>query len=267
MENIKDYVARKKEELKALPLDAPFKKPKIVIVQVNDDPASNSYIKGKIKDLTEVGFLYDHIKLPESTKESELLNLVDKLNRDDSINGFIVQLPLPKHINEEKIKLAISPKKDVDGFNPLSRIVPATPFGIFTYLKDNGFEFRGKNALVIGRSNIVGKPMAKLLLEHDMNVTVVHSKTSKKDMNFYLKHADLVIVAVGKEGFLSNEFDINENSVIIDVGINRGEDGKLHGDVIPNLNVKYQSPVPGGVGLLTRLALLLNLCEVTKNEF
>lgn len=267
MENIKDYVARKKDILKTFISEGLYKTPRIVIVQVNDDPASNSYIKGKIKDLTEVGFLYEHIKLPITIKEHELLNLVDKLNRDNSIDGFIVQLPLPKHIDEEKIKLAISPKKDVDGFNPLSKIVPATPYGIFTYLKDNNFEFKGKNALVIGRSNIVGKPMAKLLLEQDMNVTVVHSKTTKEDMNFYLKHADLVIVAVGKESFLSNEFEINENSVIIDVGINRGSDGKLHGDVAPDLKVRFQTPVPGGVGLLTRLALLLNLCEVTKNEF
>ena len=264
MLDIKTYVANKKEELKN-EIKTLKKIPKIAIVQVNNDPASNSYIKGKIKDLTEVGFLYEHIKLDVNTTEEELLNIVDKLNNDDSIDGFIVQLPLPKQINEEKIKLAISPKKDVDGFNPLSRIEPATPYGIITYLKDNKFDFKGKNALVIGRSNIVGKPMAKLLLEQDMNVTIVHSKTTKDDMNFYLKHADLIVVAVGKEGFLSNDFELNKNSIIIDVGINRGIDGKLHGDATPNLNVKYQTPVPGGVGLLTRLALLLNLCEVTKN--
>ena len=260
MLDIKTYVANKKEELKNT-IKNLNKIPKIVIVQVNNDPASNSYIKGKIKDLTEVGFLYKHIKLDLKTTEEELLNIVDKLNNDDSIDGFIVQLPLPKQINEEKIKLAISPKKDVDGFNPLSKIEPATPYGIITYLKDNEFDFKGKNALVIGRSNIVGKPMAKLLLEQDMNVTIVHSKTTKDDMNFYLRHADLIVVAVGKECFLSNDFELNKNSIIIDVGINRGIDGKLHGDAVPNLNVKYQTPVPGGVGLLTRLALLENLIQ------
>ena len=266
MIEIKTYVANKKEELKNK-IKNLNKIPKIVIVQVNDDPASNSYIKGKIKDLTEVGFLYENIKLDLKTTEEDLLKLVEKLNNDNDVDGFIVQLPLPKQINEEKIKLAISPKKDVDGFNPLSKTIPATPFGIYNYLKDNDFAFKGKNALVIGRSNIVGKPMAKLLLDNDMNVTIVHSKTSLEDMKFYIKHADLIVVAVGKEGFLSNKFEFNKNCVIIDVGINRGVDGKLHGDATPNLDVKFQSPVPGGVGLLTRLALLLNLLEVTNNEF
>lgn len=266
MEDIKEYVLRKKVELKEK-IKTLDRIPKIVIVQVNNDPASNSYIKGKIKDLTEVGFEYEHLKLDEEISEENLLDLVKSLNGDQTVDGFIVQLPLPKHISEKKIKEAINPLKDVDGFNPLSTIDPATPKGIVTFLKDNNFEFTGKNAVVIGRSFIVGRPMAKLLLDNDMNVTVLHSKTTKEDINFYLKHADLVVVSVGKEGFLSNEFELNENSVIIDVGINRGDDGKLHGDCKPDLNVKYQSPVPGGVGLLTRLALLLNLIEVSENGF
>lgn len=263
MQNVKEYVARKKEELSKLILSLP-KKPTIEIIQVNEDPASNSYIKGKIKDLEEVGFNYIHTKLPIDISEEDLLKRIENSNNNDAIDGFIVQLPLPHHIDENKVKQAVAPKKDVDGFNPLSTIDPATPKGIVTFLEDNGFEFKGKNALVIGRSNIVGKPMAHLLLNKDMNVTVVHSKTTKEDLRFYIEHADLIVVSVGKEAFLKNEYSFKENAVIIDVGINRGEDGKLHGDCEPNLNVAFQTPVPGGVGLLTRLALLLNLIEVSK---
>ncbi len=263
MQNVKEYVANKKIELSKLILSLP-KKPTIEIIQVNEDAASNSYIKGKIKDLEEVGFNYIHTKLPIDISEAELLKRIESSNNNDAIDGFIVQLPLPHHIDENKVKQAVSPKKDVDGFNPLSTIDPATPKGIVTFLEDNGFEFKGKNALVIGRSNIVGKPMAHLLLNKDMNVTVVHSKTTKEDLKFYIEHADLIVVSVGKEAFLKNEYSFKDNAVIIDVGINRGEDGKLHGDCSPNLNVAFQTPVPGGVGLLTRLALLLNLIEVSK---
>lgn len=263
MRNVKEYVAFKKEELSKL-INELDKIPTIEIIQVNDDPASNSYIKGKIKDLEEVGFHYIHTKLPVDITEKELLSHIENSNKNDAIDGFIVQLPLPKQIDETKVKQAVSPKKDVDGFNPLSTIEPATPKGIVTFLEDNDFDFKGKNALVIGRSNIVGKPMAHLLLNKDMNVTVVHSKTTKEDLRFYIEHADLIVVSVGKEGFLKNEYNFKENAVVIDVGINRGEDGKLHGDCIPGLNVHFQSPVPGGVGLLTRLALLLNLIEVSK---
>lgn len=265
MECVKEYVVKKKDEIrKSVSLLA--KRPTIQIIQVNDDPASNSYIKGKVKDLDEVGFRYIHIKLPENISEEELLKVIEQSNNDDSIDGFIVQLPLPAHISEEKVKNAISPKKDVDGFNPLSKIDPATPKGIVTYLEDNNFDFKGKNALVIGRSNIVGKPMAQLLLNKDMNVTIIHSKTNKEDFRFYVEHADLIVVSVGKQFLLKNEYKFKENCVVIDVGINRGIDGKLHGDCEPNLNVAFQTPVPGGVGLLTRLALLLNLIEVTNEE-
>lgn len=263
MLNVKEYVALKKEDLSKM-ISSLDKKPTIEIIQVNDDPASNSYIKGKIKDLGEVGFNYIHTKLPIDITEKELLLRIEQSNNNDEIDGFIVQLPLPNQIDETKVKQAVSPKKDVDGFNPLSIIDPATPKGIVTYLEDNKFDFKGKNALVIGRSNIVGKPMAQLLLNKDMNVTVVHSKTTRDDLKFYIEHADLIVVSVGKEAFLKNEFNFKKNVVVIDVGINRGEDGKLHGDCEPNLNVAFQTPVPGGVGLLTRLALLLNLIEVSK---
>ena len=263
MLSVKEYVIKKKEELSKLILTLP-KKPTIEIIQVNDDPASNSYIKGKIKDLGEVGFNYIHTKLPIDITENELKKRIDQSNNNDTIDGFIVQLPLPPQIDENKVKQAVTPKKDVDGFNPLSTIEPATPKGIVTFLEDNGFVFKGKNALVIGRSNIVGKPMANLLLNKDMNVTVIHSKTTKEDFKFYIEHADLIVVSVGKEALLKNEFNFKNEAVVIDVGINRGEDGKLHGDCEPNLDVAFQTPVPGGVGLLTRLALLLNLIEVSK---
>ena len=263
MLNVKEYVTKKKEELSKIILTLP-KKPTIEIIQVNEDPASNSYIKGKIKDLEEVGFNYIHTKLPIDISESDLLKRIEESNNNDAIDGFIVQLPLPPQLDETKVKQAVAPKKDVDGFNPISTIDPATPKGIVTFLEDNNFDFKGKNALVIGRSNIVGKPMANLLLNKDMNVTVVHSKTSKEDFKFYIEHADLIVISVGKQALLKNEFNFKKDTIVIDVGINRGEDGKLHGDCEPNLNVFFQTPVPGGVGLLTRLALLLNLIEVSK---
>ena len=148
--------------------------------------------------------------------------------------------------------------------HPLSSFIPCTPKGIVSYLENEGFTFSGKNAVVLGRSNIVGKPMARLLLSRSCNVTVLHSKTSIEDKKFYIKHADLIVVAIGKEGFLNNDFEYNKDCYVVDVGINRGVDGKLHGDAIPNLPVKLQTPVPGGVGLLTRLALLENLMEACR---
>lgn len=260
MQNIREYVATKKEELKNRILKSE-KKPKLAIVQVNDDVASNAYIRGKIKDLSEIGAEYEHIILPTNTSEEELVNLVHKLNEKEDVTGIIVQMPLPVQINEERIKIEVNPKKDVDGFNPLSKFNPATPFGIVTFLSDNNFDFKGKNALVIGRSNIVGRPMAKLLLDKDMNVTVIHSKTSEEDKKRFIENADLIIVAVGKRYYLKNEFNFKKGAIVIDVGINRDVNNKLAGDCEPELSVKYQTPVPGGVGLLTRLALLINLME------
>lgn len=263
MEIITEYVNNKKQFL--LDEIKKIKEPlKLVIVQINDDPASNAYIKGKLKDLAEIGTISELLKLDINITMEELKIVIDKLNNDPSVTGFIVQMPLPKQLNEEIIKDWINPDKDVDGFNSKSLFKPATPNGIITYLKDNNFDFDGKNALIIGRSNIVGKPMAKLLLNLNMNVTITHSYTSKEDLEFYLKHADLIVVAVGKPYFINKTFRINKNAVIFDVGINR-IDGKLVGDCEPDLDVKFLSPVPRGVGLLTRLSLLLNLMEAYKN--
>ena len=263
MENIKEYVKNKKENIKNF-INENNIKLCLGIVQVNKDPASNAYIKGKIKDCIECGIEYKLFELDETISEDELLSFIDKLNNDDSISGFIVQMPLPKHIDEEKVKQRVIKEKDVDGFNPLSKFAPATPKGILTYLEDNDFEFNGKNAVVLGRSNIVGKPMHDLLLAKNMNVTVLHSKTTEEDKKFYIEHADLIVVAIGKKYFLDNRYSYKENCIVMDVGINRDVDNHLYGDCIPDLKVKFVSPVPGGVGLLTRLALTLNLLDTLK---
>ena len=260
---IKEFVNMRKQTLKNQ-IASMDKKPTLMIIQANDDPASNAYVRGKLKDGDEIGANVILNKVDPLISQEELLKIIDKYNNDSSIDGLIVQLPLGKHINEDVIKLAVSPKKDIDGFHPLSSFILCTPKGIVSYLENEGFTFSGKNAVVLGRSNIVGKPMARLLLSRSCNVTVLHSKTSIEDKKFYIKHANLIVVAIGKEGFLNNDFEYNKDCYVVDVGINRGVDGKLHGDAIPNLPVKLQTPVPGGVGLLTRLALLENLMEACR---
>jgi len=261
---IKEFVQKRKQELKQEFLNVD-KNLKFVIVQMNEDPASNAYIKGKLKDGAELGVNVELRKFPIDFSEGQLLKEIYSLNLDKSVVGFIVQMPLPKQINEEKVKLAISPDKDVDGFHPLSKLNPCTPQGIMNYLDHEGIELLGKNAVVIGRSNIVGKPMAKLLLSRSANVTVLHSKTKFDDMFNYVKNADIIVVAVGKTGLLDNKFEYKKDAIIVDVGINREEDG-LHGDAIKDLPVKFQTPVPGGVGLLTRLALYENLLKLFKSR-
>ena len=259
---VKEYVKQRKEEINEL-IAMMDKKPSIAIVQVNEDAGSNAYVKGKLKDAAELGVSADLIKLPLDISQEELLKVIDELNNDTIHDGFIVQMPLPRQIDEDTIKLAVSPKKDVDGFHPLSSLSPCTPKGIMNYLHSEGIQILGKNAVVIGRSNIVGKPMAKLLLKESANVTVLHSKTTFEDMSRYIANADIIVVAIGKKHFLDNRFQYKETAAVIDVGISRDEDG-LHGDALPNLPVKLQTPVPGGVGLLTRLALYVNLLEIAK---
>jgi len=256
---IKDYVIKRKQELKDIVSKLSIK-PTLIIIQVNDDPASDAYVRGKLKDGAEVGMNVKLDKQSPSISEEELIKLINKYNNDNSVHGLIVQMPLPKHINEEHIKLAVNPIKDVDGFHPLSRFAPCTPKGIIDYLKEEGVNMTGANACVIGRSNIVGKPMQKLLLKENCNVTQMHSKTTKEDMHFYLEHADIIVVAVGRKYFLDHSYKLKKSAVVVDVGINRDNEG-LKGDAEPNLDVKLQTPVPGGVGLLTRLTLLVNLLE------
>ncbi len=261
---IKEYVAKRKSEIKEYVSGLEIK-PHLVVIQVNEDAGSNAYVKGKLKDCEQLGITAELIKLPINTSEEELLKVIDRCNNDSSIDGFIVQMPLPKQINEETIKLAIKPEKDVDGFHPLSKLNPCTPQGILDYLKSEGVPLLGKNALVLGRSNIVGKPMARLLLKESCNVTVVHSKTTPEDMARYIANADIIVVAIGRQGYLDNKYQYKDNAVIVDVGISRDETG-LHGDAIPNLPVKLQTPVPGGVGLLTRLSLIENLLKIYQNK-
>lgn len=226
-----------------------------VIVQVGDVEASNRYVRNKVKDCAEVGIpAYVH-KVSEQISQEELIDLVKKVQRH--YNGIMVQLPLPKHIDARKVATAIDPKKDVDGFLEWSKFDPCTPLGIMRYLEYCEFELEGADVVVIGRSNIVGKPMAKMLTDANATVTLCHSKT--KNLESKLASADLIICAVGKAGFINAEdYDVP----IIDVGINF-VDGKLVGDVsgsAPNV-----TPVPGGVGLLTRCALLENIVKTIEN--
>lgn len=259
---IKEYVANKKlaltEEIKGLD-----KKPSFIIMQVNEDEASNAYVRGKLKDADEVGIKCELKKYPTSISQDELLKAIKENCADPRVHGLIVQMPLPRQIDEEAVKLAVDPQKDIDGFHPLSHLDPCTPKGIINFLKDEKYPLVGKNAVVIGRSNIVGRPMAKLLLNESCNVTVVHSKTPREELNRFIANADIIVVAIGKAGFLDNSFTYKDSAVIVDVGISRIE-GKLHGDAIRDLPVKFQTPVPGGVGLLTRLTLLTNLMEAYK---
>ena len=276
MQTIKEYVAQRKEEIKEEVKN--FPNIKLVIVQVGDVPASNAYIRGKMKDCAEVNINCELIRLPEEITEAELLAEVDKLNKDDSVTGFIVQLPLPKHIREASVISAINPDKDVDGFSPLALVNPGTPQGIIDYLEANNFDFVNKNAVVIGRSNIVGRPIAKLLLDRSCNVSVIHSKTSFPNKNRLLSHADLIICATGHRNTITDddlgftEFDPVDNIFktyhntwvfIVDVGMNQNDLGKLCGDC-ENVTVAEKTPVPGGVGLTTRLALITNLMKLAK---
>lgn len=261
---VKNYVKEQKDLLREQ-ISSLKVKPCFVIVQVNDDPASNSYIKGKMKDANEVGINCILEKYNKDITEEELIEKINKINNNPEVHGLIVQMPLPKHISEDRIKLAVNPKKDIDGFHPLSSMDPCTPKGIINLLKYLQIQLVGKNAVVIGRSNIVGKPMGKLLLKESCNVTTLHSKTTKEDMAFYIKHADIIVVAVGVPHFLNKSFEYKKDAVIVDVGINRVDDYLL-GDAENDLPVKYQTPVPGGVGLLTRLNLLINLMEAYNNE-
>lgn len=262
MQNIKEYAEAKKLTLKEALLGTTLK---AVIVQVGNIEASNRYVRNKIRDLEEVGITTELMKLPEAISENALLTILNALNTDEEVTGYLVQLPLPKHISEEKINLAINPAKDIDGFHPLSKTVAATPLGTFNYLKDMDFEFNSKNAVIIGRSHIVGRPMHKLLLDANMNVTILHTKTSEEDKRFYLEHADLIIIAAGRSGVVNSSYKLKKSAVIMDIGINFNEEGKLIGDCEPGLDVAFQSPVPGGCGLLTRLAVIENLVKLGEN--
>ena len=246
--------------------------PHLAVVIVGDDPASHVYVNAKIRACERIGFQSTHIQLPESTSESALVQTVESLNSDISIHGILIQSPLPKHMDEEKITDLINPAKDVDGFHPqnlgklvqgrLDGMLPCTPAGIMRLLEHNNISTQGMNALVIGRSRIVGMPLALLLAAKgsDATVSIAHSRT--KDIGSMSKEADIVIAAVGRAKFLKPEW-VKEGSVIVDVGINRNEDGYLEGDVDPLVSEKAQwlTPVPGGVGPMTIAMLMENTLE------
>ena len=261
---IKEFVKLKKQALTDT-INNLVEKPHLLIIQVNNDEASNAYVKGKKKDLDLIGARCTHLTLPLDITEQELLNVIKMNNYNDDVDGILVQMPLPKHINETKVKETISPVKDVDGFHPLSKCIPCTPKGIIDYLKAENVEFNGKNAVVIGRSNIVGKPMALLLLEKNGTVTICHSRTN--DLLAEVKAADILIVAVGRPEFITGDM-LKPGCVVVDVGINRTQDGRLVGDVefgSASSVAAYISPVPGGVGPMTITTLLQNTLTAAKN--
>ena len=271
MQEIKEYVKEQKGILKEK-ISHFNRQPVFYIIQIGDVEASNRYVRNKIKDCTEVGIKTELFKLAESTSKKELKTLIDTFNCDEnSVDAIMVQFPLPKHLNEKEVMSWINPKKDADGFTNNDITNPATPQGIITYLERQDYDFENKNALVIGRSEIVGKPMARLLLEKNCNVTIIHSHTSEHNKFKQIELADLIICATGHINTLTEyDYYYSENCILFDVGINFNEDGKLIGDCEPDIaDVAFQSPVPGGVGLLTRLQLLENiikLYEVTNDE-
>ncbi|MBU5478934.1 bifunctional methylenetetrahydrofolate dehydrogenase/methenyltetrahydrofolate cyclohydrolase FolD [Eubacterium sp. MSJ-13] len=240
----------------------------LAVIQVGNNPASTVYVGNKKKACAYVGIRSLAYELPEETTEAELLELVEKLNKDDSVNGILVQLPLPKHIDEDKVIKTIAPEKDVDGFHPESvgrlsigqkGFVSCTPAGIIQLLKRSDIEIDGKECVIIGRSNIVGKPMAMLLLRENGTVTICHSHT--KDLKEVTRRADILIVAIGKTKFVTADY-IKEGAVVIDVGMDRDENGKLCGDVdYADVESKAGAitPVPGGVGPMT-IAMLMHNC-------
>ena len=258
---VKESVKVRADELKKFGVE-----PTLAVVLVGEDKASQTYVRAKEKACNEYGIKSVAHRLSENTTQNELLALINVLNLDDSIHGILVQLPLPKHIDTNVVLAAIDPRKDVDGFHAvnvgklvsgLDGFVPCTPLGVMEILKEYGIEVAGLNAVVIGRSNIVGKPMANLLLNASATVTVTHSKT--KNLKEICKNADLIVAAIGKPFFLKADM-VKDGAVVVDVGINRLDDGKLVGDVdfdevAPKCS--YITPVPGGVGPMT-IAMLLN---------
>ena len=267
---IKLDIKREVEELKT----KYGKTPKIAIVLVGSNSASEIYVRNKIKAASFVGMEHELINLDESIAMEELLSVVERLNNDDTVNGIIVQLPLPKHLDEHTVINHISNKKDADGFglenkgklfSGLDCFKPATPLGIMYLLERYNIDIEGKMAVVVGRSNIVGKPMALMLLEKNATVTIAHSRT--KNLQEVTKNADILVVAVGKAKFITENM-VKDGAVVIDVGINR-VDGALYGDVdFDNVvnKASYITPVPGGVGPLTIAMLLKNTVEAFKNQ-
>lgn len=269
-QQIKDELKEKVASLKAQGREIGM-----AVIQVGNDPASSVYVGNKKKACAYIGIRSESYELPEETTQEELLSLIEKLNNDNNIHGILVQLPVPKHINEDTIIKAISPKKDVDGFHPQSvgalsigqpGFVSCTPAGVIQLLKRSDVSIDGKNCVVIGRSNIVGKPMALLLLRENGTVTITHSHT--KNLKEVCKQADILVVAIGRPKMIDASY-VKEGAVVIDVGIHRNENNKLCGDVdfdsVEPVASKI-TPVPGGVGPMT-IAMLMNNCVEAATMF
>ena len=247
--------------------------PGLAVVLVGDNPASRTYVTAKERDCQECGFASFEYKLPAETTQEELLSLIARLNTDDKVDGILVQMPLPAHLSEKEVLCAIDPDKDVDGFHPMNvgrmtsgdpAFEPCTPAGIMVMLQEYGIDVRGKRCVVLGRSNIVGKPMASMLLRADGTVTVCHSRT--QDMAAFTREADILVSAVGKVDFVTADM-VKDGAVVIDVAMNRNAVGKLCGDVdyaavAPKCS--HITPVPGGVGPMTRAMLMVNLLRAAK---
>ena len=249
--------------------------PGLAVVLVGDNQASATYVRNKQKSCEAIGLFSELIKLPEETTQEELLTQIQQLNQREDIHGILVQLPLPKHIDEDKVIATIAVEKDVDGFSPVSvgkmmlgqeTFLPCTPFGVMKLLEYSGIEIAGKHAVIVGRSHIVGKPMGQLLLQKDATVTYTHSKTP--DLPSFTKQADILIAAVGRANFITKEH-VKEGAVVIDVGINRDDNNKLCGDVnfadVDGI-ASHITPVPGGVGPMTITMLLFNTVQAAENK-
>ena len=249
-------------------------RPGLAVIIVGEDPASQVYVRNKKRACDEVGFYSESYELPENTTQDELNALVDRLNKDDKIHGILCQLPLPKHLDENEVIMRIDPKKDVDAFHPENvgkimigdySFLPCTPAGVMTLLERSGIDVCGKECVVVGRSNIVGKPQAMLLLHANGTVTICHSRT--KNLAEVCRRADILVAAIGKADFFTGDM-IKEGAVVIDVGMNRRADGKLTGDVdFASVEPKasYITPVPGGVGPMTITMLMQNTLTAAKN--
>lgn len=250
-------------------------KPGLVVILVGENPASKTYVKNKNIAAEKIGIHSKIERLPETVSEEALLVLIEAYNQDPQFHGILVQLPLPEHINEEKVLLAIDPKKDVDGFHPMNvgrlfmgepTVIPCTPYGVMKMFEAYEIDLEGKNAVVIGRSNIVGKPMAQLLLMKNATVTIAHSKT--RNLAAVAQAADILVVAIGRGHFITKEF-VKPGAVVIDVGMNRDENGKLIGDVkfdeVSEL-ASYITPVPKGVGPMTITMLMDQTVQAAKKQ-
>lgn len=267
---LKEQMKQRIEQLKQQGIN-----PKLVVVLVGDNSASQVYVRNKHKSCGEVGIESEVITMPEQTTQQELLEVVERLNQDETVDGILVQLPLPKQIDEKTVLRSILPEKDVDGFHPVNVgllsigdecFAPATPSGIIAMFQEYGIDIARKNCVVIGRSNIVGKPMAALLLKNNATVTICHSKT--EDLASYTRRADVVIVATGRRHTLTAEM-VKEGAVVVDVGMNRNEQGKLCGDVDyeeVKEKASFITPVPGGVGPMTITELLENTIQAAQRH-